>query len=145
MTTKCPWGNLTMWSPFLHPPKKVFISLSVWVRREHINSIEKRVYWFILEIARVLQRRNSVERRPSLSFHLGTHLKEELAAYYFVLKATTDIPYSHTSSVFCIPYSRKVDREWWALCLWLTLILYVRVSLEDKPMLFTHFYVRKKI
>ena len=28
--------NLTMWSPFLHPPKKAFLSPPVWPRREYI-------------------------------------------------------------------------------------------------------------
>ena len=28
--------NLTIWSPFLHPPNKTFLSLSVWSRREYI-------------------------------------------------------------------------------------------------------------
>ena len=28
-------GNLTMWRPFLHPPKKAFVSPSLWPRREH--------------------------------------------------------------------------------------------------------------
>ena len=36
MTPKYSWNNLTMWSPFLHPPKKAFLSPSVWPRREYI-------------------------------------------------------------------------------------------------------------
>ena len=28
-------GNLIMWLPFLHPLKKVFLSLSVWPKREY--------------------------------------------------------------------------------------------------------------
>ena len=28
-------GNLAMCPPFLHPPKKTFLPLSLWPRREH--------------------------------------------------------------------------------------------------------------
>ena len=30
------WSNLTMRLPFFHPPKKAFLSSSVWPRREYI-------------------------------------------------------------------------------------------------------------
>ena len=30
-----PGGNLTMRFPFLHPPKKAFLSLSAWIRKEY--------------------------------------------------------------------------------------------------------------
>ena len=55
----------------------------------------------------------------------------ERRAYWFVL-SYQGIPYSHTG---------RVDWGWWTLCEWLTLILYVRDSLEDKSMLFIHFYL----
>ena len=38
-------------------------------------------------------------------------------------------------------FNLRVDRGWWILCQWLTLTLYVRDSLEDKSMLFIHFYL----
>ena len=46
--------NLTMWSPFLHLPKKAFLSSWVWQRKNISgHSIGRRVYWFVLKISRV--------------------------------------------------------------------------------------------
>ena len=47
-------GNLTMWPLFFDPPRKAFLSPSVWPGREYRgHSIESRAYWFILKIARL--------------------------------------------------------------------------------------------
>ena len=47
------WGKLTMWHPLLHPPKKAFLSSSVWLRREYTWALNWGAYWFVLKIARV--------------------------------------------------------------------------------------------
>ena len=50
MTTKCSWGNLTMWHPLL-----ALLPLQ-FDQEENIpgHSIEKRTYRFILKIARMI-------------------------------------------------------------------------------------------
>ena len=41
-----------------------------------------------------------------------------------------------------IPYATGlVDRGWWTLYWWLTLTPYVKDSLDNKSMLFAHFYL----
>ena len=68
-----------MWSPFLHPPKKAFLSPSVWPRRQYTWKLNVR---------------DSLEDKSMLVHFkkafpltsLDTHLKEELTAYCFVSK-----------------------------------------------------------
>ena len=63
--------------------------------------------------------------------YLDTHLKEKLTDFF----KTTRVYPIHTG---------RVERGWWTLCLWLTLPLYVRDCLENKSMLFTHFYLMRR-
>ena len=55
MATKCSLGNLTMLPPFLHPSQKGLpfpFSLGYIYENISENSIERRVYRFVLKIAR---------------------------------------------------------------------------------------------
>ena len=40
MTIKCSWGYSHNAAPFLHPPKKAFLSSSVWPRREYTWTLD---------------------------------------------------------------------------------------------------------
>ena len=102
-------GNLTMRPPFLHPPKKAFLSSSVWPRREYIWTLNwKESLLICFEDCRVfpIPTGNSLEeivlkinlclptpKRPSFSLQffqeqniLGHSF--ERRAYWFILKAT---------------------------------------------------------
>ena len=48
-------GNLTMWQPFFHPSRKVFLSPSVWLRRKNtwLLSWKLSLLIFLKKIARM--------------------------------------------------------------------------------------------
>ena len=155
-----------MWSCFLHPPKVAFLSSSVSLRREytwklnwkeillhcfenypgghysHRQSRNRMMNTFIT--ANITPTCKSLENKSML-----VHTKKTfLLSSFWPETDYTSAPIWKKSLLICsesyqgISYSNtgRVDRGWWTLCLWLTWTLYVRDSLENKSMLFTHFY-----
>ena len=118
------FGNtLTMWFPFLHPSKKDTLQFG---QEGNIsgNSVERRVYWFVLKITRVFlvptgrvgigwwtiveDKSMLVLFKKALPFtSLGHPFERRAYCLLLCFESCQGILYSHTG---------RVDRGWWTLC-----------------------------
>ena len=128
-------NQVIMWSPFLHPSKKVFLSPSVWARREYIwklNWKESLLIYFenglgahcsnrqsrnrMMNTLIIIVNITSLEDKSMLLVHFKKVFPLTLLWHSFERRAYWLL--FHFESYQGIPYSYtgKVDRGWWTLC-----------------------------